>query len=628
MSWVWKYGTRAATAWASLSRRELLRATTALGAAAAAGNILPGSAQAQLRTQPRRPTEADFVFRDGSIFTADPKQPWAKAAAVRDGIITYVGDPDGVEDLIGRSTRVIELEGKLLLPGFVEGQIHPILGASLCQGVNVQFATRDETLDALEAWRDRVGKVDMVRGYGWRYSAFLPYGPSRTELDPLWPDTPVVLLSSDMRAAWANTVALKRAQIVRSTPDPRPGFSFFQREAETGDPSGYVVGMPAVMQLLLGATPLPAGTITAALDDWLPRAAAEGITSLSDGGIYIMGEKEGLALYESEERAGHLPCRVVAAYRVDNPEIDPMPMLRRLRDRSRTDFVRAGVLKMVLDGTEAHYTAAFEAPYSDRPQARGELFINPGLVRDTVMRADAEGFDVVFRATGDRAVRVALDAIQAAIQVNGRRQRRHTIAHLSSVDGEDIPRFAELGVIAQFSAQGAVPDSYWHDVTVPRLGPQRSANTYRMASLLRAGATVSFGTDWPMISHRPTYRPLDAIEIAVTRRQVGHVGGSPLPPARENLTIEQAVTANTLGAARQLRLDDKVGSITKGKQADLVLLDRNIFQVPPHQIHEAKVAMTLMNGVVRHEAPAGLSLPALPASLPPVASPVSLGRDG
>ncbi|MBS0520523.1 MAG: amidohydrolase [Proteobacteria bacterium] len=582
-----------------------------------------------MRTQPRGPNEADFVFRDGAVFTADPKRRWAKAVAVRDGIITHVGDVAEVEDLIGRGTRVIDLEGRLLLPGFVEGQSHPILGAALTQGVNVQFQTREETLAALAAWRDQAGRVDMVRGYGWHYSAFGLYGPSKTDLDALWPDTPVVLLSIDMRAAWTNSTALKRANIVRGVPDPLPGLSFFQREARTGEPTGYVIGTPAVLQLLQGATPVSSTMISAALGNWLPRAAAEGITSLFDSGVHIMADKDALALYEKFEREKRLPCRIVACYDYNNPSVDPMPLVRRLRDRSRTELVRAGVLKIVLDGTDTHFSAALEAPYADRPRVRGELIINPGLVRDTVMRADAEGFDVVFHAAGDRAVRIALDAIEAAMKGNGKRSRRHTIAYLSSIAPEDIQRFADLGVIAQFSAQCAVPDAHWEQITMPRLGPQRAANTFPMASLLHAGATLAFGTDWSMVPHRPTFRPLDAIEVAVTRRQIGHPDGKSLPPASEALTIEQAVIANTLGAARQLRLDTRVGSITPGKRADLVMLDRNIFEMPPHQIHDAKVSMTLMNGIVRHEASTSLSLPTpLPKSLPSATAPVSLGRDG
>jgi hypothetical protein len=438
----------------------------------------------------------------------------------------------------------------------------------------------------------------------------------KSDLDALWPDIPVVLLSIDTRAAWANSTALRLAGIVRGIPDPRPGFSFFQRDAASGDPTGYVVEMPAVMQLLQGAAPVTGRMVSTGLADWLPKAAAEGITSLFDAGIELMADSDGLALYESLERAGHLPCRIVACYRYDDPALDPMPRVRRLRDRARTELVRAGVLEIVLDGTEAQYTAALIEPYSDRPRARGNLVLNSGLTRDTVIRADAEGFDVTFHAFGDRAVRLALDSIEAAIRANGERDRRHTIGHLSAVSDDDLPRFADLGVIANFSAQCAVPDAFWKKVTSARLGRRRADDTYRIGSLLRSGAVVSFGTGWPTASHGSSFRPLDAIETAVTRRPLGSPDEAPLAPASEAIALGQAVVANTLSAARQLRLDDKVGSIAIGKRADLVVLDRDIFKRASHRIHEAQVELTMMNGMVRHQTSSSLGLSPKPVAPP------------
>ena len=569
------------------------------------------SVRAQGSTQSRGPNDADFVFRNGPVFTAGDDQLWAKAVAVRDGAIIHVGEEAGLEGRIGPLTRTVDLAGKLLLPGFVEGQIHPVVGSILTQGINVQYATREDTLQALAEWRDKLGKVDAVRGFGWRYSAFDQNGPNKADLDALWPDTPVVLLSSDMHAGWVNSAALARAGMGRDTPDPAPGYSFFARD-KTGDLTGFVIELPALMQVMERATPVTVPLVASALEEWMPKAAAEGITALFDGGIQLIPDKDGHDLYDAMEKARHLPCRIVGCHNFYKPDEDPLPFLRRQRDRSRTELIRAGVLKMILDGRETQYTAAMQTPYSDRPATSGKLLLNPGLARDVMLRADAEGFDVVFHAAGDYAVQVALDTVAAAIKANGKRDRRHTIANLTIVSDEDISRFADLGVIAQFSAQGAAPDAFWQKVTQPRWGAERAARTYPIGSLLRAGVTVTFGTDWPEMSHRTTYRPLDAIEIAVTRCQIGNTDQEPLAPAGEAIKLEEAVRASTLSAARQLRLDSKVGSIEMGKRADLVVLDRNIFDGPASQIHEAKVQMTLMNGVVRYERSSGLTLPVLP----------------
>lgn len=584
------------------SRRSLLRATAGIGATIGATAALGKLAQAQsfVPVLPP-PRQSDIVFSNGKVFTADAEHPWAEAVAVRGNTIIYVGNSAGAEPYLAPPTRVIDLKGRLLLPGFVEGHIHPIVGAAVTHGIDLQYDTREQTLQALKDWRDRNGKVDVVRGFGWRYSAFAADGPSKADLDELWPDTPVFLLAVDAHSGWVNSRALQLAKIGRDTPDPLPGFSTFKRGTD-GEPTGWLIEVPAVLQVMQAAAPITREFIAQALEEWLPKAAAAGITSLFDAGIQIMPEVDGLQLYESLEQARKLPFRVVTCHYHNDPEDDPLPRARRLRDRARAGTVGAGVLKLNIDGVDAQYTAAMLDPYSDRPGTKGEIVFNAALLRDIVTRADAEGFDVHFHAIGDRAVRASLDAVQAAIRANGARVRRHTIAHCSLIDDSDLPRFAELGVIAQFSAQWAVPDPYWKQITRARWGDDRAAKTYRIGSLLRSRASVSLGTDWPAASHRSTFRPVDALEAANTRNEPGEADQAPLRPADERLTLEQALRANTIGAAHQLRLEKLVGSITVGKRADLVLLDRDIFESPPHQIHQAEVQLTMMNGVIRHEA--------------------------
>ncbi len=367
------------------SRRKLLRSAAGAGAAATLGALATSIGAPSVRAQgsdqgsgpSRGPNDADFVFRNGPVFTASDGQLWAKSVAVRDNAIIHVGDEQGLANRIGPLTRTIDLAGKLLLPGFVEGQIHPIVGAVLTQGINVQYPTREETLQALTAWRDKLGPVDAVRGFGWRYSVFDPNGPNKADLDALWPDTPVVLLSTDMHAGWVNSAALARAGMGRGTPDPAPGYSFFARD-RTGDLTGFVIELPALMQVMQPAAPITNALVASALEEWMPKAAAEGITALFDGGIQLIPEQDGHALYEAMEKAKRLPCRIVGCHYYDKPDEDPLPILRRQRDRSRTDMIRAGVLKMILDGRETQYTAAMMAPYSDRPATSGKLLLNAG----------------------------------------------------------------------------------------------------------------------------------------------------------------------------------------------------------------------------------------------------------
>lgn len=225
----------------------------------------------------------------------------------------------------------------------------------------------------------------------------------------------------------------------------------------------------------------------------------------------------------------------------------------------------------------------------------------PDRFADIVRRADRDGIDIHVHCIGDRATRLTLDAVEAAIKANPPRDRRHAIAHLTLVDSEDEPRFARLGVVAQFSAQWAVADQPWQTVTRARLGAARADNVYRIGSMLRHGGVLSFGADWPAANSYSTYKPLDAIEIATTRRELDKPEGPQLPPAGEVITLDAALKAATMGPAWQLGLEREIGSIEVGKLADLVVLEKNLFEVAPQDIHKTRVVMTVMNGQVRHE---------------------------
>ena len=227
------------------SRRRLLQAGAAFAAVSIASFSLTTPADA-------RPVggKADIVFRNGPVYTVNGGREWARAVAVRHKQIVYVGDDAGVRSFIGPRTRVVDLAGKMLLPGFVEGHIHPILGSVLTRGVDLQYDTPDEMLEALKAYRARLGKVDVVRGFGWRYNAFPATGPRKEDLDQIWPDTPVILVAIDGHAAWVNSKALAMAKVTKATKDPLPGFSFFQRDPASGEPTGYLVEPPAMLHVL------------------------------------------------------------------------------------------------------------------------------------------------------------------------------------------------------------------------------------------------------------------------------------------------------------------------------------------------------------------------------------------
>ncbi|QZT65344.1 amidohydrolase [Mycolicibacterium austroafricanum] len=586
---------------APLSRRAVLRtaALTAVVATAAACATEPatGSEDGSIETVP-----ADFVFHNGRVYTVRESMPWAEAVAVTHNSITYVGDSDGALTFAGPDTEVIDLDGKLLMPGFVEGHIHPFLGAFLSAGVDLQVPTGQDALDAIAAYA-RANPTGPVRGFGWRVDMFGPQGPTRADLDKVLPDRPGFFFAIDGHSMWANSAALETAGINRDSQDPIPGFSYYVRD-ENGEPTGYVLEVDAVLGLVNAIEPISPETMQHLLEAWLPKASEAGITSIFDAGVPPIGGGQGalIALYTDIESRNALPFRVVASYSVKSPPVDDaVAQLTDIRQHVSTELVDVKVVKIIGDGTQEGYTAWLLDPYADKPDSIGGSPFTEEQWRRLVADVDAAGFDVHVHACGERTARTALDSIEAAIAANPARERRHTVAHLVYVEDPDSRRFGELGVIAQFSANWISADPDTVQNLAARYGSPRKDLFYRAQDVLKSGGRISLGTDWPAAGYFSTYKPLDSIQIGVTRQLIG-VPAAVLAPADQALSVEEAVHANTLGAAYQLRLDDKVGSVEAGKLADLIVLDRNIFEIDPHEIHSTAVTMTMMNGRIRHQA--------------------------
>lgn len=543
----------------------------------------------------------DFVFHNGRVYTVTESAPWAEAVVVTGNSITFVGDNAAARALAGPDTELIDLAGKLLMPGFVEGHIHPFLGAFLSTGVDLQVPTRQDALNAIAAYATD-NPDGPVRGFGWRVDMFGPQGPTRTELDSVLPDRPGFFFAIDGHSMWANSKALEMAGISRDSEDPIPGFSYYVRD-ENGEPTGYVLEVDAVLGLVNAIEPISTDSMEQLLRAWLPKASEAGITSVFDAGVPPIGGDQGalIELYTNVESRGELPFRVVASYSVKSPPVDDaVAELTGIRDRISSDLVQVNVVKIIGDGTQEGYTAWLLEPYADKPDSIGGSPFTDDQWRQLVREVDAAGFDVHIHACGERTARTALDSIEAAAKVNPARERRHTVAHLVYLEEPDSRRFGDLGVIAEFSANwfSADPDTVIN--LAARYGAPRKDNLYRVQDVLSSGGRVSLGTDWPAAGYFSTYKPLDSIQIGVTRQLIGDPAAEVLSPADQKLTVEQAVHANTLGAAYQLRLDGLVGSVEAGKRADLIVVDRNIFEIDPHDIHSAAVTLTMMEGEIRH----------------------------
>lgn len=583
---------------ADLGRRRFIGGAMVCSAVpVATGLLAPSAAHAASDND-----VADTVFRNGAVYTMTPNQPWAEAVAVQSGRIVAVGTDEEMQRFVGTRTEVIDLHGQMLMPGFVEGHTHPFLGAFFAAGVDLQYPTRQEALAAIREYAAH-NTDDVLRGFGWRMDMFPDSGPTRQELDQIVPDRPAMLFAIDCHSMWVNSAALKAAGISKDTPDPIPGFSYFARDA-AGVPTGFVLEVAAVLQVVNAITTITAAAMSTMLGAWMPKASAAGITALFDAGVPPIGGTEAdiIQIYADYETRNQLPFRVVTCHSIKGPPVgDAIAQTDALRKRFNSELVQVRVLKIVADGTQEGWTAYMLEPYADRPGFRGTPPFSQAQMNQMLHEADAAGIDVHVHACGDATVRMALDAIEQSIKTGAPRDRRHAIAHNVSISDADIPRFGQLGVVAEFSINWHSMDPDTVDILLARCGPQRQSTIYRPRSILKSGGRISAGTDWPAAGYFSTYKPLEAIQVGVTRQLLDRSGdGVCLEPADERLQLAEALAANTSGAAYQLRLDHEIGSIEPGKKADLIVLDRNLFEIPTSEIARTAVRMTMMNGRFTH----------------------------
>jgi predicted amidohydrolase YtcJ len=504
--------------------------------------------------------------------------------AIEAGRIVAVGTNEEVIPKIGPTTRVIDLEGKMGLPGFLDAHIHPVSGGikqSLCNLSDL--STQKELLAVVAGYARDHPDEPWIRGGGWELPLFPQANPQKRLLDEIVPARPVYLTAMDGHSAWVNSKALDLAGIDAKTPDPEDGR--IERDPTTGEPTGTLRegAMDLVSRLLPTHT---AETYLQGLRRGIAMAHKFGITAWQDAGA----NEDVLKAYVELERCGELTVRVRAAMPVGS--LKDLPLLRERRNGYFRRRLYADSVKIMLDGVIEAKTAALLEPYlGDTVPDRGRPNFEPSDLDPLVAALDREEFQVHIHAIGDRAVRIALDALERAQKSNGVRDSRHHIAHLELIHPLDIPRFGQLGVTANFQPLWAYRDSYIRDLTEPVLGPERSKWLYPIGSVRKAGGRVACGSDWPVTS----MNPLEAIQVAVTRRGPEEGPGDPWLPG-EVISLEAAIEGYTLHAAHVNFLERETGSIEPGKRADLIVLDRNLFKIPSHQIREAKVLLTFVDG--------------------------------
>jgi len=530
---------------------------------------------------------ADLVLRNGAVYTVDAARSWARTVAIREGRIVHVGGDSMPPGSIGPKTEVVDLAGGMLLPGFQDGHVHLLLGGvELGECTLFTIETAAAVLDSIAACA--AARPDgWLRGVGWELTAFPNANPSKASLDRIAPGRPALMEAADGHSAWANSRALELAGITRDTPDPVDGR--IERDPRTGEPSGTLreTAMDLVSRLLPERTD---AELVAGLDRALPQAAERGITAIMEA----LASESVFRAYAAADRAGRLTLRVVVAADAEPDSTGVEGVVKRLgewRSRYATPRVRPLTAKLFEDGVIESRTAALLAPYLDRKGDAGKPIYSQ-LVLDSLATAlDRNGWQVHVHAIGDRAIRMTLDALEHARSVNGPRDARHTITHLQLIDPADLPRFRRLGVVANFEPLWANGDEYLTRLAEPALGPKRSRWLYPIRSVAKEGAVVSGGSDWSVSS----LAPLDGIQVAVTHRPPD-APDQPTWRPEEAVDLPTAIAMYTINAAYQNHLERETGSIEVGKLADLVVLQRNLFEVPADELHAVRVMRTMLEG--------------------------------
>jgi predicted amidohydrolase YtcJ len=535
----------------------------------------------------------DLLVANGRLFT--PSGVVDAPLLVQGGTIAAIG-PDAL-DRARPGTAELDACGGLVTPGFQDSHIHPHhAGIDLLRIALNDVVSADAYLDRIAAYCAANPDLEWIRGGGWAMEAFPGGVPTAAALDAVTGGRPAFLSNRDGHGAWVNTAALERAGVTASTPDPADGR--IERDA-----SGAPIGMLQEGAMDLVSELLPPTTdeeIDAAFLVAQRQLLAWGVTGWQDAMIGVVhGLPDLLASSLRLADRGEIVAHVVGALWWERDRgLEQIPELveRRALAAGRDRF-RATSVKIMQDGVPENFTAAMLTPYLDthghESGETGKSFVDPRVLREAAIALDAEGFQLHVHTIGDRAVREALDAIEAARAVNGVRDARHHLAHIQIVHPNDVPRFAELGVVANAQPYWATHEPQMDDLCIPFLGPERARWQYPFGALARSGAVLAFGSDWSVT----TANPLEIIHVAVNRALYGARPAEPLW-GEQALSLGDAITAHTAGTAFVNHDERRAGRLLPGLAGDLAIIDRDITALPASEIGAASVAATVVGGAV------------------------------
>jgi len=556
-------------------------------------------------TDPAATPAADWVLTNGRIYTVNETQPWAEAVAVSNGRFVYVGDSEGAASFIGEDTQTSDLDGRMVMPGIVDGHTHPgLIGIEQFE-IESEATDRDAFMADLAAWAEANPGQDWVRGCCWPAMAYVDgdKGPDRADLDAIFPDRPLWLTSSSWHSYWLNSAALRELGIDGDSQDPRFPIAMYKRD-DSGRLTGWVKE-GAGWQFFADIFEINDEIHRRSVREFLQTLSEHGVVAVYDGGNLDFSDSVYGFLAELE-KAGELPLRYEGTYMISLPERrnHAVAEMRRFREAYGGELLQFNTIKLFMDGIDENRSGAMLEPYTDDPNYVSDTMLSVEDLRDFLIELHEEKFDLHVHVIGDLAVKSVLDAVEAAkTEVGQDFYPRVSTAHLQNIHPSDHARFGELGVSANFTA-------WWHGVDEPDpaaagLGPERSDNTYPARALFDNDGNVTFSSDdWRL----DVLSPFLGIQVGHTRQYPREwLADDANPedirqPEYEKLPLELLLKGYTINGARQLRMDGQIGSIETDKSADFLVLGDNLFEVDPYTMHTIKPVAVVMQGALKQGA--------------------------
>lgn len=533
---------------------------------------------------------ADKIYINGAVFTVDKDNSWAQAIAVEGNKITYVGDNAGAQALCSENTEVHDLEGKMMLPGFIDGHCHPVMAAHYLCGVYLQVEwSTEECLAAIREFVDQHPDDPTYFGIGYAEWIFDETGPKKEQLDAICPDKPIMILGSSAHEAWVNSKALKLAGITKDTPDPIPGFHYFHRDAD-GNPTGHLLEISTQTMIMEHVNFFDPDKIESVIIRASDEYASMGVTATCDMGAPEFALSTYFGAVPEMVKNGTYKQRFFGCGRMIAEKSDRdivMPRLREYQKKYNSDQFKIHFLKIINDGTLETRSAALSEPYNEDGSMVSPLFTKDELI-DLGLEAAREGLDINVHAIGDEAISGTL-ALAKAVREAGYNDCRIVNSHCDYVKDEELSLFGQYNVIANTTC-------VWHygNPDMEKVIGDRQNHTFRLKTMIDGGCRMGQGSDFPVDEFGR--EPLKGIEMGCTRQLFDHPELPVLKPFEEKLSIEDGIRSYTINNAYQMHMDDKLGSIEVGKYADLVILEKNLFDIPISEIHRVKVCETIIDG--------------------------------